>query len=239
MVIIEGKEVLLDVAEVVDPKHTALLVIDVQNDFCSAGGICDRTGQSLELMPPMLANVKRVIESARAVGVLPIFVQNTNFPDRRTASPAYIRFHALKRGYGFEHESTIKDTWGWQFVEEATPRAEDIVVTKHRSSGFAGTNLDLLLRSAHIKSVVTIGTATHGCVTSTARAAEGLDYYVVLVEDACASSSRDLHDAAVKVMATRLEVLSTDQICGIWADATPSWRAGNTSLGAKEMPTLA
>jgi nicotinamidase-related amidase len=221
VVTVDGKHVFVDVEEVLAPDHTALLVIDLQNDFCSVGGICDRMGESIQLMPRMLENAARVIESARRAGALPIFLQNTNYADRRSASPAYIRFHAIQRGYGFEHESTVKGTWGWEFVDRVAPGDDDVVVPKHRSSAFAGTNLDLLLRSNQIRSVVAIGTATHGCVESTARAAEALDYYVVLIEDACAASRKEFHDAAVMVMATRMEVLATDRLCQIW-DAAPT-----------------
>lgn len=221
MLIVNGKEVLTELNEIVNPRHTALLIIDVQNDFCSVGGINDLTTHraGVGLMPPMVSNVKELIAASRRAGTLLIFSQNTDYADRRTASPAYLRRRAIKRGYGFERDSTVIDTWGWQFVEEVTPNPGDIIVRKHRSSAFTGTDLDLLLRSNSVKSVVLTGAVTEGCVEATARAAEMLDYYVVVVEDACASSVRELHQAAIMVLATRYDVVTTRELCSIWEAA--------------------
>jgi len=220
MLVVAGKEILEGLDELVDPKRAALLVIDVQNDFCSPGGICDRTGQLKAPMTPMIENTRRLIAAARAAGVRVIYIQNTNYPDRRTASPSFIRFHVVKRGYGLDHESTLRGTWGWQFVDEIAPLAGDIVIEKHRSNAFIGTGLDMLLRSNGIETVVLCGTATHGCVESSARAAEGADYYVVLCDDACAAFKQEQHDAAILVMRTRMEVVPTAEVAALWRPET-------------------
>jgi len=220
MLIVAGKEILEGLDELVEPRRSALLVIDVQNDFCSPGGICDRTGQLKAPMTPMIANVRRLIAAARAGGVRVIYVQNTNYSDRRTASPSHIRFHVVKRGYGLEHESTLRGSWGWQFVDEIAPQPDDIVIEKHRSNAFIGTGLDMLLRANGVETVVLCGTATHGCVESSARAAEGADFYVVLCEDACAAFKQEQHDAAILVMRTRMEVVPTSEVVTLWSPAT-------------------
>lgn len=219
MLVVAGKEILESLDELVDPRRSALLVIDVQNDFCSPGGICDRTGQLKAPMTPMIENIRRLIAAARKAGVRVIYIQNTNYPDRRTASPSFIRFHVVKRGYGLEHESTLRGSWGWQFVESIAPQPDDIVIEKHRSNAFIGTGLDMLLRSNGIETVVLCGTATHGCVESSARAAEGADYYVVLCEDACAAFKQEQHDAAILVMKTRMEVVPAAGVAELWRAA--------------------
>jgi nicotinamidase-related amidase len=214
---VDGKLVFSERDEVIAVGHTALLVVDLQNDFASPGGLCDKTGHALTMMPPVIAKVQRLIAEARAAGVPIVWIQTTHQKDRRMASPAYIRFHALKRGYGWDEESAVEGTWGWRIVDEVAPEAGELVVRKHRSSAFAGTELDMLLRSNAIQTVTLVGTTTHGCIESTARAAEGLDYYVAIVEDACAAFLREEHDAAIFCISKRYDMYSTDEVAQIWA----------------------
>lgn len=217
MLTVNEKQVFSEREEVIAPGHTALLVVDVQNDFVSPGGLCDKSGHNLTMMPPVVEKVAHLIDEARAARVLTIWIQTTHNEDRRTASPAYIRFHALKRGYGWDEESAVEGTWGWQIVDEVAPAAGDLVMRKHRSSAFAGTELDLLLRSNGIKTVAIVGTTTHGCIESTARAAEGLDYYVALVEDACAAFLKEEHEAAILCMGKRYDMYSANEVSQIWS----------------------
>jgi ureidoacrylate peracid hydrolase len=219
MLTVSGKPVFSELEEVIAVDHTALLVVDVQNDFVSPGGLCERTGHKLTMMRPVVGRVARLITEARAGQVLIVWIQTTHREDRRTASPAYIRFHALKRGYGWDEESVIEGTWGWRIVDEVAPEPGELVMRKHRSSAVAGTELDLLLRSYGIQTVVLVGTTTHGCIESTARAAEGLDYYVAVVEDACAAFLKEEHEAAILCMSRRYDMFSTDEVAQIWGGA--------------------
>jgi nicotinamidase-related amidase len=96
------------------------------------------------------------------------------------------------------------------------PREGELVVPKWRSSGFWGTNLDLLLRSNGIESLVVCGCTTEGCVESTARDALFNDYYVVVVSDGVASDDRAQHEASLMLMANRFDLAATDEIVGCW-----------------------
>ena len=89
---------------------------------------------------------------------------------------------------------------------------------KYRSSGFWGTNLDLLLRSNGIESVIVTGCTTEGCVESTARDALFNDYYVVLPEDCLASDDRRQHEASLFLMRHRFDVVSSDDILSSWQE---------------------
>lgn len=95
-----------------------------------------------------------------------------------------------------------------------------MVVQKYRYSAFAGTNLDLLLRSAGVCTVICAGVSTNVCVEATAREAFSADYYVVLPEDACGSWSVPLHEAALETARHRYAtVCTTDELAAIWKDA--------------------
>ena len=91
-----------------------------------------------------------------------------------------------------------------------------MIVKKYRSSGFWGTNLDMLLRSNAVQSVVVTGCTTEGCVESTARDAMFNDYYVVLPEDCVASDDRVQHDASLLLMRHRFDVTTSEQILAEW-----------------------
>ena len=99
------------------------------------------------------------------------------------------------------------------------PHDGDLIVKKYRSSAFWGTNLDMLLRSNGIQSVVVAGCTTEGCVESTARDAMFNDYYVVIADDCVASDDRAQHDASMFLMRHRFDIASSEQILGEWARA--------------------
>jgi nicotinamidase-related amidase len=113
---------------------------------------------------------------------------------------------------------TIEGTPGQEIIAELTPEPGDLIVRKYRSSGFWGTNLDLLLRSNGIESVIVTGCTTEGCVESTARDALFNDYYVVLPEDCLASDDRRQHEASLFLMRHRFDVVSSDDILSCWLE---------------------
>jgi nicotinamidase-related amidase len=103
-------------------------------------------------------------------------------------------------------------------LDELAPRTGDLVVKKYRSSGFWGTNLDMLLRSNGILSLVVTGCTTEGCVESTARDALFNDYYVVIAEDCVASDDPQQHAASLLLMRHRFDVVESEQILRIWSE---------------------
>jgi nicotinamidase-related amidase len=106
---------------------------------------------------------------------------------------------------------------GQKFVPGLEPLDGELVVKKYRSSAFWGTNLDLLLRSNGIKSVVMTGCTTEGCVESTARDAMFSDHYVVIVTDAVASDDPAQHEASMYLMARRFDLATADVVRKLWA----------------------
>src|SRR5215467_6722619 len=187
MITVEGKRVYTTLEELADPRHTALIIVDMQHDFCEPGGAFDQLGIDLSMYPPMIPRLARLISAARGVGVPVVYVQMTVLPGRRSESPAQIRFnlrlHLASHGEAAPLLYTIEGTPGHAIIAALSPRQDDLIVRKYRSSGFWGTNLDMLLRSNGIETVIMTGCTTEGCVESTARDALFTDYYVVVAED--------------------------------------------------------
>lgn len=220
MITVAGKTVYTTLAELVRPRHTALVVVDMQRDFCSPGGAFDALGIDLSMYSPMVDRLGGLIEAARQVHVMVIFVLMTVLPGRASESPAQIRFNLRLHGEVTAADTpllyTVEGEAGHALIPELTPRPEDIIVRKYRSSGFWGTNLDLILRSNGIQTLVVCGCTTEGCVESTARDALFNDYYVVIPEDAVASDDRAQHDASLFLMRHRFDVVMADDIRAEW-----------------------
>jgi ureidoacrylate peracid hydrolase len=217
---IEGKHVYTELAELVDPAHSALLVVDMQRDFCEAGGAFDELGVDLSMYPPVIPRIVRLIAGAGRAGVQVIFIQMTVLPGRLSESPAQIRFnlrlHLSTHGDVEPLRYALDGSVGQEILPELAPSDGDLVVKKYRSSGFWGTNLDMLLRSNGIESLVITGCTTEGCVESTARDALFNDYYVVIVEDCVASDDRAQHDASLLLMRHRFDIASAEEVLRVW-----------------------
>lgn len=219
MIEVQGKHVFTDLSELVDPKHAALVVVDLQRDFCSLGGAFDRLGVDTSMYPPMFPRLEKLVDSARRAGVRIIWILMTTLPGRLTESPAQIRFNMRMQAgaaKGSPITYTEDGTDGQRLVEGFEALPGDFVVKKYRSSAFWGTNLDMLLRSNGIRSVVITGCTTEGCVESTARDALFNDYYVVVVSDCVASDDRAQHDASLFLMRHRFDVFEANDILAEW-----------------------
>jgi nicotinamidase-related amidase len=217
---IEGKQVFTELAELVDPRHAALVLVDMQRDFLDPDGALGRLGVDLRMYPAMRPRLARLLHAAREAGVLVVHVQMTTLPGRASDSPAQLRFnlrmHAAVRAGGPALRYAQFGTPGREFVEEFQPLPDEFVVPKWRSSAFFGTNLDLLLRSNGIQSVLVTGCTTEGCVESTARDALFSDYYVVVVEDCVASDDPRQHEASLLLMRHRFDLADSSEITKLW-----------------------
>ena len=221
MIEIDGKQVFSELHELVAPAHTALVVVDLQRDFCAPGWAFVRLGVDLSMYPPLIPRVSRLVERARAADVRVVYLQMTALPDGASDSPAQLRFnlrlsHLARERTGEPLSYTRDGSPGQEMLDELAPQPGDLVVKKYRSSGFWGTNLDLLLRSNGIKTVIVCGCTTEGCVESTARDAMFNDYYVVIAEDCVASDDPAQHEASLLLMRHRFDLASAEAILGVW-----------------------
>ena len=213
---IHGHQVFTELAEIVDPVHTALLLVDVQRDFCSSDGMYGQLGRDLSLISPAVQNLKIVLDSARDNGILPIYIQNQWLPEHKAVSGPWLRFMIHQRDMPPERGCTVVGTPGAEILEEVRPRTNDVIVPKWRSSAFVGTNLDMILKCSGIKSVVCTGFVTEGCLESTARDAIFYDYYTVVLDDCVGTFDHDLHEASLKVLRTRVDVVASENVLSIW-----------------------
>lgn len=205
--------------EIVSPPHTALLVVDMQNEFCSPDGVPGKNGADVTPVRAIIPTVQRLIAAARASGVRVIFLRHTHEPDLRNLSPARLSFYAMLYGGKISPYHAIRGSWGHAIIPELAPAAAETVIDKDRSSAFIATNLDLILRSNRVESVVITGMATHACVESTARDAGFFDYYTVVATDGIADYSPQLHEASLLTMRNRCVLASSAEIMAAWTKA--------------------
>ena len=213
---INGTLVLETIEEIVDPKHTALLVIDLQNDNSSPRGFMASKGVDISPITDIIPRVKRIIDEARRIGLLVIFARMTKSIDGSHETGSRLRIlgkslHPLDTT-GFR----IEGTWGNEVLDELEPKPNERQIIKYLPSSFTGTPLDLILRTRSIKTGVVTGVVTEGCVEGTVRDLEQYGYYPVVLSDCVCSTHKDLHDSALLVMSRRYDALTSAELLGIW-----------------------
>jgi ureidoacrylate peracid hydrolase len=176
-----------------DTAKTAVLVVDMQNDFASRGGLCDRAGIDISGIEKAIGPTAKVLAAAREAGVKIVYLKMGFKPDLSDlgAPDSVNRVRHLKFGVGekviapdgSESRFLIRDTWSTDIVAELKPQAGDNVVYKTRFSGFYDTDLDLRLKKSGIKYLVVTGCTTSVCVDSTVRDAMFRDYLCVMLSD--------------------------------------------------------
>jgi ureidoacrylate peracid hydrolase len=172
----------------IDPKTTALLLIEYQNDFTSEGGALHAGVKPVMESTNMLANTVDAATKARAAGVTVMFVP-ISFAEgyREITSEPY----GILKGV-VDANAFVRETWGAQIVDSLSPGSEDIIIEGKRGlDTFASTNLDFILRSRGIKTLVVAGFLTNCCVESTARTGYEKGFSVVALADCAATLSEE------------------------------------------------
>jgi nicotinamidase-related amidase len=208
-----GKLVCETIEEVLEPEGCALVVVDVQNDAMLPEGKIAQAGNDISGMLEILPKCAAFLEEARALGIFVVHVQTITLLEGRSDSPSWIR---AKGDIVNEGEFFLEGTWGAQICDEVAPLPGEPVVTKHRSSAFRGTDLDMILRGSGVRTVVIIGEQTPGCIEATYRDAAYHDYYNVLVEDLVAAFDRELHEASLKIQRARHDVVRSEDVLAVW-----------------------
>ncbi|MBI2935170.1 MAG: cysteine hydrolase [Chloroflexi bacterium] len=198
----------MDLRAIADRAHTAIVVIDVQNDFCHPEGGQARMGMDVTAGQKMVNTLLEFLDRSRQVKVPTVFVRNTQ--NAWTRSPAQLAKRA-NRPLICEEGS-----WGAEFYRVA-PAEGDYVVTKHRYSAFVGTDLDLVLRCRGIKTLALCGVTTNTCVESTARDGFMLEYNIIMLSDCVATHRPEEHKAALDNIRDRFGyVLTSGDILELW-----------------------
>ena len=203
--------------ELVDPRSTALLVVDVQNDFCHADGHFARYGKDLSRIQAMLPGLVQFVTAAQSCGIRTFFIRQCTLPNGRSDSPAWLRFKCRD---GKSPDYALHGSWGWQLVEGLTVGPNDWEVEKYRPDAFVNTPLDQLLRANGIAATVILGTTTEGCIESTVRGASYHDYYVVVARDLVQSPNPELHEGTLRLFEARYPLVPSAAILAAWQAGT-------------------
>ena len=201
------------------PAHTALIVVDVQNDFCAVGGMMEKEGFDLTAVQAMADRLPSLIKTARAAGVLIIFVKNVYTSDGNVyLSDSWLEQARRAREGSYTRRDVCREgSWEGDFFGDVRPEPGDAVVTKHRFSAFRDTDLDLILRSHGIRTLVMTGVASNVCVETTAREGFVRDYYIVFTSDGTATYADIDHQATLRNMDRFFgQVASVDDVEEIW-----------------------
>ncbi|NMC32000.1 MAG: cysteine hydrolase [Veillonellaceae bacterium] len=207
------QSILRDIKDILAPEHTALIVVDMQIDFCAEDGLFARAGRDISSVRKIIPNIKRLVEIARTSGAMVVFLQQVTLPGGKSDNDAWLGF---KTRDGKSAEYARLGSQGCEMVAELAPLPEEVVVQKFRPSGFHGTFLDQILRANGIRSVLITGTTTEGCVMSTVLDASFHDYYTCVVSDGVASSVANMQETALAFLKTRYKILSTEEVVNLW-----------------------
>src|SRR5437016_1223832 len=221
----------------INPARTAVIVVDMENDFVAKGGMFDRAGADISGAQKAIAPTAKVLAAARQAGSKIIYLKMGYRPDLSGVGPTdsvnrtrHLRFgvgQKIQAPDGRESRLLIRDTWDTDIVPELKPEASDIVIYKTRFSGFYQTDLDATLKKFGIKYLIVTGVTTSICVESTVRDAMFRDYLCVMLRD-CMSEPighdlpRTNHDASLLNAEVLLGWVSdSDQFVKALAPKTP------------------
>ena len=206
------QDLLTELRSVVDPGHTAVLVIDVQNDFCAPGGHTEvNLGKDVADCQAVVDPIVRLVASARRAGAVVIWVKADY--NRTFLSPP---IHARQVARGVANAYCVAGTWGAELYR-VSPEDGDMVIEKHRHSAFIGTELEQILRDRGIRTVVFAGVQTHVCIESSLRDASARGYYVVVPGDCVGSFDRDLHDKTLRCVEMHFgDVVGSNDLLQLW-----------------------
>lgn len=207
--------------EILNPSHTAVLVIDMQKDGCSLNGYFGRKGANVSLVANIIPSLAKFLDIARRKMVKVIYINQLTLRGGLSDSPAwlYLKKYAYKLippALGLEDDYMIEGTEGQKVVDELTPKDGDIVIEKSRASGFINTPLDLILRSNRTQTVVITGESSYGCVLNTLMDASCYDYYTVVAKDLVIGPNEELHQLAMKLIQARYICLTSSEIIDEW-----------------------
>jgi nicotinamidase-related amidase len=178
-----------------DPKRTAVVLIEFQNDFASEGGALHGAVQDVMQSTGMLDNARRLVEAARAAGATVVHAPITFVPGYGEISQ---HPYGILKGV-VDSTAFVKGEWGANIVDALAPQEGDVVVEGKRGlDTFATTNLDFILRARGIETIALGGFLTNCCVESTMRTGYEKGYKVITLSDCVAATSAEEHENAIK-----------------------------------------
>jgi ureidoacrylate peracid hydrolase len=210
--------------EILRPDHSALIVVDVQNDFVHDDGIlATKLGQDMSHVQGTLPHINDAIRIARGAGVPVIYLQEV-------ISEATLLPNFMTQFGSFDDVAVREGTWGAEFVDDLLqPQADERVIRKPCYDGFQDTSLDVTLRALGVRTCIYAGCATNVCVEATARHGFVKGYYTALLDDACGALTPQEHETTLNLFKVFYgPVLRVEELSALWgvvpagAEAPPS-----------------